>query len=102
MRERVDHLPRAGRTTDGGTTGTGTARYFLTVRQFRPVSRAIFDTLAPASGNARNRRTSSHRWSSKAPIAAASRLPDHDPASVTSTTHHATDKTSQLYTFTRT
>ena len=37
------------------------ARYFRTVRQSSPVSRAISETLSPASCSARNRRSSSHR-----------------------------------------
>src|SRR5579863_5997855 len=48
----------------GGATGPSSSRYFLTVRQFSPVSRAISDRLAPDSRSALNRRSSSHRSAS--------------------------------------
>ncbi len=42
----------------GGTAGPSSSRYFLTVRQFSPVSRAISEKVAPDWRSALNRRSS--------------------------------------------
>jgi hypothetical protein len=54
----------------GGTAGPPASRYFLAVRQFSPVSRAISEMLAPACRSTPNRRSSSHRSASSTTPAA--------------------------------
>ena len=69
---RVDHrgirgddlVPAARARAAPAAAGPSSSRYFLTVRQFSPVSRAISEMLAPASRSALNRRSSSHRSAS--------------------------------------
>src|SRR6266702_2736931 len=48
----------------GGEAGPSASRYFLTVRQLSPVSRAISEMLTSACRSALNRRSSSHRSAS--------------------------------------
>src|SRR5258708_29690774 len=70
----------------GGTAGPSSSRYFLTVRQFSPVSRAISEKVAPDWRSALNRRSSSHRSASSTTRQPPAR--DHHPNTGETPTDH--------------
>src|SRR3984957_699610 len=83
----MDCLPRlALGGGSGGAAGPSSSRYFLTVRQFSPVSRAISEKVAPDWRSALNRRSSSHRSASSTTRQPPAR--DHHPNTGETPTHH--------------
>src|ERR1700761_4085703 len=70
----------------GGTAGPSSSRYFLTVRQFSPVSRAISEKVAPDWRSDLNRRSSSHRSASSTTRQPPAR--DHHPNTGEAPTDH--------------
>src|ERR1700722_15639745 len=83
----MDCLPRlALGGGSGGPAGPSSSRYFLTVRQFSPVSRAISEKVAPDWRSALNRRSSSHRSASSTTRQPPAR--DHHPNTGETPTHH--------------
>jgi hypothetical protein len=84
----------------GGASGPSASRYFLTVRQFSRVSRAISEIVASACRSALNRRSSSRRSASSTIASPREDHPSRHRLSVVTLRYQPTRR--NLCTFTRT